>query len=70
MSDSTTSAYRIQHLLSKDNYCTWSVKLMDILMDQGLIDHANSDIPCPQHTINAAGTIVDPNGTQATAISE
>jgi hypothetical protein len=43
---------------------------MDILTDQGLIDYANGDIPRPQHTINTAGTIVDPNGTQATTISE
>ncbi|KAJ6550637.1 hypothetical protein DFH09DRAFT_925831, partial [Mycena vulgaris] len=42
MSDSTTSAYQIQHLLGEDNYCTWSVKLMDILTDQGLVDYATA----------------------------
>lgn len=69
MSDSTTSAYHIQHLLGEDNYRTWSVKLMDILTDQGLVDYVTGGIPRPVHTLNAAGTIVDPNGTQAT-ISE
>ncbi|KAJ6563998.1 hypothetical protein DFH08DRAFT_720898, partial [Mycena albidolilacea] len=40
MSDVTTSAYRIQHLLGEENYPTWAVKLTDILTDQGLIDYA------------------------------
>jgi hypothetical protein len=68
MSDVTTSAYRIQHLLGEENYPTWAVKLTDILTDQGLIDYVLGIIPCPQHTFSAAGTIIDPQGTQAAAI--
>ncbi|KAJ7211068.1 hypothetical protein B0H12DRAFT_1033521, partial [Mycena haematopus] len=42
MSDSTTSAYRIQHLLGEENYATWAVKMTDILTDQGLIEYATA----------------------------
>jgi hypothetical protein len=68
MSDSTTSAYRIQHLLGEENYTTWSVKMEDILTDQGLLDYVLGIISRPQHTRNADGDIVDPQGTQAQAI--
>jgi hypothetical protein len=69
MSDSTSSAYR-QHLSGEENYSTWAVKLTGILTDQGLIHYANGTIPQPQHTLTATGQIVDPQGTQATAIAE
>lgn len=68
MSDSTTSAYRIQHLLGEENYTTWAVKMTDILMDQGLIDYVLGDITRPVHTLNATGDIVDPQGTRAQEI--
>ncbi|KAJ7144023.1 hypothetical protein C8R44DRAFT_973763 [Mycena epipterygia] len=68
MSNSTTSAYRIQYLLGKENYATWAVKMTDILTDQGLIEYVSGAIPRPQHTFNASGDIYDPQGTQAQAI--
>lgn len=68
MSDSTTSAYRIQHLLGEENYATWAVKMTDILTDQGLIDYVSGVLPRPQHTLNTSGDIVDPQGTQAQVI--
>ncbi|KAJ7930306.1 hypothetical protein B0H13DRAFT_2309784 [Mycena leptocephala] len=68
MSDSTTSAYRIQHLLGEENYATWAVKVTNILTDQGLIDYVSGVIPRSQHTFNASGDIVDSQGTQAQAI--
>ena len=40
MSDSTTSAYRIQHLSGVENYSTWKVKMLDILTDMGLEEYA------------------------------
>jgi hypothetical protein len=42
MSDSSvaSSAYRIQHLTGVKNYSTWKIKMLDILMDLGLEDHA------------------------------
>jgi hypothetical protein len=42
--------------------------MTDILTDQGLIEYATGDLPCPKHTFNATGDIVDPQGTQAQAI--
>ncbi|KAF8182785.1 hypothetical protein K438DRAFT_1767220 [Mycena galopus ATCC 62051] len=42
--------------------------MTDILTDQGLIDYVSGSLPCPQHTFNATGDIVDPQGTQAQAI--
>ncbi|KAF8149777.1 hypothetical protein K438DRAFT_2085717 [Mycena galopus ATCC 62051] len=42
--------------------------MTDILTDQGLIDYVSGSLPRPQHTFNATGDIVDPQGTQAQAI--
>jgi hypothetical protein len=47
MSDATTSAYRIQHLIGEENYQTWSVKITDILTDLGLDDYPKGRISKP-----------------------
>ena len=69
MSDSTTSAYRIQHLTGEDNYPTWAIKMMDILTDLGLLEYVLGTNIKPVHTLNSAGAVVDPNGTKAAEIA-
>ncbi|KAF5374058.1 hypothetical protein D9757_010721 [Collybiopsis confluens] len=54
MSDSTTSAYRIQHLSGVENYSTWKIKMLDILTDMGLEDYALGAITRPNDATAAA----------------
>src|ERR1700761_6067985 len=70
MSESSSSTYRIQHLLGEENYPTWSVKMTDILTDLQLIGYLDGTIAQPTHTLDSAGAIVDPNGTQAATITK
>ena len=70
MSESSSSTYRIQHLLGEENYPTWSVKMTDILTDLQLLGFVDGTMAKPVHTYDSAGAIVDPNGTQAAAIAK
>ncbi|CAK5283484.1 unnamed protein product [Mycena citricolor] len=69
LTDTSTSAYQIQHLLGKENYQTWAVKITDILTDLQLEDYPKGQLLKRSSVVPPPITITIPDGTTTTITS-